>query len=394
MLMDWVVEIAKALGRLFINPLLYWSFILIFISGYYRIKRERFQFGTKIFDLFSEWKNTWVLAICSGLVISLLMLGIGVVFSFEMMLLLGIVTIFVSMSGRFSLLSASYTLGITYIILLFSPLLLKQQTFIDEEIFSTVNFTGIAILLGLLLLVESILISRVQRNELFPSLTTSDRGVWVGQHHLQKLGIIPFFVLIPAGLIEPFAPFWPYLSIGENSYGLLLFPFVLGFDYGFVSGPFPTTINSIGKAVRRLGFAVLLIAAGSIYLSWLSIIAVLFGLIGIEVIKYRHRISEQKKRPYFNQMEQGLKVLAVIPDGPADRLGILAGETIYRVNHDVVTSSDEFYKALQASGANFRLEILDDREEVRFIQSALYDGEHHKLGIVFVQKPYRHEKTG
>src|SRR5699024_340665 len=150
-----------------------------------------------------------------------------------------------------------------------------------------------------------------QRNELFPSLTTSDRGVWVGQHHLQKLGIIPFFVLIPAGLIEPFAPFWPYLSIGENSYGLLLFPFVLCFYYGFVIWLFSTTINSIAKSVRRLGFAVLLIAAGSIYLSWLSIIAVLFGLIGIEVIKYRHRISEQKKRPYFNQMEQGLKVLAV-----------------------------------------------------------------------------------
>ena len=109
----WLTEGVKALGKLFLQPLLYWSIILIVISGYQRIKRERINFGYKIFDVFYEWKHTWRFSLVFGLIISMITLGIGVVFTYETIVLLSIVVILLSMTGKFHLLSPSYTIGLT-----------------------------------------------------------------------------------------------------------------------------------------------------------------------------------------------------------------------------------------------------------------------------------------
>lgn len=383
----WFIELAKGAGRLFLNPMLYWAIVLVIITGYKRIQRERFYFGFKIFDIFSEWKNTWFFSIVTGLLISLITIGIGFVFSYEIILLLSIVVIILSLTFKFTMLSVSYTIGITYLLALISPLVLEQPTLIQT------NFTSLAILLGLFLMIEALLLVRVKRNDTFPELTLSNRGVWIGEHHLKKLHMIPFFVLIPSGLIEPISNVWPYFSIGEETYSLLLIPFILGFDYTVRGNLAQEASVTIGKYVSLLGLIVLLVAIGSMFLSWLSIIAVMIGIIGKEFINYKHRTMDKDKQPFFNQMDKGLKVLAMIPGSPADRLGILVGETIYRVNGQNISTIEEFYTALQSSGAYFKLEVVDDQQEIRFVQSAFYEGDHHELGLVFTDKPYRELKT-
>lgn len=390
----WFIELAKALGKLFLNPLLYWSILLMIVTGLKRIQRERFYFGFKIFNIFSEWKNTWIFSMITGFVISLLTLSMGFVLSYEIIILLSVVTIFLSIHLRFTMLSPSYTIGITSLLLFLSPLLLEYQTYIPVNYFSQTSFTSLALLLGIFLLIEAIILMSVKRNDTFPELSLSNRGVWVGSHQLKKLSIIPFFVLIPTGLIEPFANFWPYFSLGGNSYSLLLVPFMMGFDYS-VRGDLPgQATKTIGKFTSLLGCIVFLIAIGSLYLSWLSMIAVIIGILGKEFINYKHRTADKNKNPFFNQMDEGLKVLATIPGTPADRLGICVGETIYRVNGQHIATTDEFYEALQSTGAYFKLEVIDDQDEIRFVQGALYDGDHHKLGLIFTNKPYRNVKTG
>src|SRR5699024_130286 len=101
MVESWLTELLKGIGKVFLNPLLYWSFILIVIVGYKRIRQERKQFGVKIFDVFSEWKKTWIISLLAGLSISLLNLGLGIVLSYESILILGIVVILLSISFRY-----------------------------------------------------------------------------------------------------------------------------------------------------------------------------------------------------------------------------------------------------------------------------------------------------
>src|SRR5699024_2486940 len=189
MVESWLTELLKGIGKVFLNPLLYWSFILI--VGYKRIRQERKQFGVKIFDVFSVWKKTWIISLLAGLSISLLNLGLGIVLSYESILILGIVVILLSISFRLSLLSASYTMGITFLIVLLSPLLLQFQTFLGVKSFTEIDLTGIVILLSIFLFVEAILLNNVKREETFPELSMSDRGIWIGQHRLKKLSLIP-----------------------------------------------------------------------------------------------------------------------------------------------------------------------------------------------------------
>ncbi|MGM8366077.1 PDZ domain-containing protein [Virgibacillus sp. W0181] len=384
----WLVEMAKGIGKFFLNPLLYWGVILVVIAGYKRVKLERKNFGYKIFDIFSELKNTGLIAVVFGLLISIITIGAGFVYSYEMVLLLIVVMIVLSISFRFSMLSAVYTLGITYIIILFGPILLDLQNVIDPTVFSTISLSSLSILLGLFLLTEAVLLVKVKRNETFPRLALSNRGNWVGEHQIKKLSFIPFFMLVPAGLITPFAPYWPYFSIGSESYSLLLFPFLIGVDY-VVSGRLPMlAAKQLARSVAYLAFIVLVISVGSIFIPALSLLAVFVGILGKEMINYRHRLAEKRKNTYFYQLNEGLKVLGVIPGTPAERLGILVGETIVRVNGKKISRSFEFYEALQASGAFFKLDILDDNGEIRFLQSPFYEGEHYKLGIIFSAEPY------
>src|SRR5699024_12130805 len=54
----WLIEIVKAIVKLFFNPLFYWFFIYVFILGVIRIKQERYFFGIKIFNLFRSEEHT------------------------------------------------------------------------------------------------------------------------------------------------------------------------------------------------------------------------------------------------------------------------------------------------------------------------------------------------
>src|SRR5699024_11780016 len=123
-----------------------WSFILVVLSGYQRIKRERTNFGTKIFDIFSEWKHTWKTAVLAGLFLSVITIGSGMVFSYETIMLLSVVVIFLSLTLRFTMLSASYTIGLTYVLLLFLPYLLKKQSYVESDLFSQTSFTSLTVL--------------------------------------------------------------------------------------------------------------------------------------------------------------------------------------------------------------------------------------------------------
>lgn len=380
----WLIEGIKGVGRFFLNPLLYWVILLVVFTGYRRIKQERMNFGYKVFDIFSEWKHTLPLSIGFGLFISLITIGLGIVLSIETIIVLSIIVILLSF--RFSMLSPSYTIGLTYVLLLFAPFLFKEYTWLTE-----VNFQALAILLSLFLFAEASLLHRMKRSETFPTLTMGERGLWIGEHHLKKLAVIPFFTLVPAGMITPFAPFWPYFSIGDESYRLLFVPFIIGFDYVARGNRPDREAGILAKANFILAMIVIVAASMSIIVPWASLLAVIIALFGHEWMKYRNKVRNEEEQPYFHPTDHGLKILGIIPNTPADRLDFQIGETITKVNGLHVSTVKDFYYALQNSGSFFKIAVLDERGEVRFVQSAFYEGDHHKLGFIFTAPPY-HQK--
>lgn len=389
---DWLAELGNGAVALFMNPLFYWSFLLLFLTGYMRIKAERRQFGVKIYDLFSEWKRTILPSIIIGIVVSLILAGAGVVFSYGSLIVLSLMMILLSINLKFTFLSPSYTIGLSYIVLLFGQMFLQNQNLIPEFYYSETNYIALTFLMGLLLIVEAIFIKRVKRKESFPKLVKSKRGIWIGEHHLKKSAIVPIFLLIPGGVIESFAPYWPLFSIGEQSYGLILFPFLVGFSHHVRTMLTPEAANYFAKWIALLGVLVIVISAAGYYLQGMSLIAFVIGILGREFITYRFHIKENRGVPLYKPEEVGLRILGIIPGTPADRLEIQVGEVITKVNDQRVNDPDEFYEALQGSGAYFKLEMLDNRNEIRFVQSAFYESDHYRLGLLFVETPHHLKK--
>ncbi|APC49125.1 PDZ domain-containing protein [Virgibacillus halodenitrificans] len=383
----WAIELGKGLAKLFLQPLLYWSLFLVVLAGYRRIKQERKNFGIKIFDVFSEWKNTLFFSLLLGVIFSVIFLGTGMVLSYEVMFIISIVIILLSITGKFTLLSPSYTIGLTYVILLFLPFLGK-----GTQPFSDISFSVIVILLGIGLIAEGALIWKTRKQESYPELIKGSRGGWIGLHRLKKLSIIPFFTLVPSGLITPFAPYWPYFSIGETTYSLVLFPLLIGFEQAVLGNAPANAARRLAKQVILLGVFILVLAIGSVFQSWFSLAAVVLSILGRELINYRFRTADRLSPSFFQRSKAGLKVLAIIPETPAERLEILPGEVITKVNGFRVSGIEEFYYSLQKSGAFFKLEIIDFNGENRFVQGALYEGDHHELGVVFAADPYRKKR--
>ncbi|SDK04472.1 PDZ domain-containing protein [Sediminibacillus albus] len=390
---EWLIELAKGIGKFFVNPLLYWSVILVLLSSINRIKKERMQFGAKIFDAFTEAKNTWQVSLIAGIVLSAITVGAGIVFSYPVVLLLSAVMILLSVAARFTLLSSAYTFGLAYLVLLIAPPLLEANTdFVWIEDLQTINITGLTVLLAAFLMIESVMLLRITTPETYPEIVKGSRGKWVGQHRLKKMAVIPFFTLVPAGLIEPFAAWWPVLHIHGESYGLILLPLLTGFEQ-VVKG-FKPIVGSkkIGRSVMILAFITLGLAVSSYYLPVMSLVAFTVALIGRELISYRFRIKDKQKQPYFHPSAKGLLILGIVPGTPADRLGMQVGEQIEKVNGQKVTNEQEFYSALQRNSAFCKLEVRDNQGELRFLQRAMYQGDPHELGILFAKEQYRVRK--
>jgi len=78
-------------------------------------------------------------------------------------------------------------------------------------------------------------------------------------------------------------------------------------------------------------------------------------------------------------------ILGVLPDSPAAGMNLQVGELVMKVNGASVNDEESFYNALQQNRAHCRLEVLDINGQIRFAQRALFENEHHELGILFVQ---------
>lgn len=383
MVETWLLEIAKGIGKMFLNPMLYWALFLVIVAGILRIQKERTQFNTKVKDLFAEWNRTLPFLILNFVILSLIIIGAGVVFSYETILVLNIVVILLSITTRFTLLSAAYSVGITYIILYFLPYVYPSSPYFQET-----NFQGLAILLGFLLIAEAILLFRVKEDDMFAELEKTNRGKWIGIQHLKKMSVIPMFLLIPVGSIESFVSYWPYVTIGGTTFGLFLLPMCIGFDYRVKSKPPMIAKKTLAKTTLWIGILTLGLAIGSIYLEILSLIAICVAFLLKEWMNYSFRMKEKTGKQFFSNVDEGLQILTILPHSPAERFELIPGEIVIKVNGKRIYNEDDLYGALEKTGSYCKIEVLDLDKEKRVVQGALYEGEHFRLGIIFVMEPY------
>ena len=384
--LEWVYELLRGLGRLFLHPMFYYVFILAALLGIARVKRERHDFHVRAENAYYEVQQVLPLGLILGLILSIVMIVIGVVIPIEMIIFVALFTFILSLTTKMRWLAPVYTVGLAFFATLF--FLSKEWAFPLVESGTpdwNINLLPpMAVLLGLIVIAEGIFISKNGIKGTSPKVIISKRGLRAGIHEVSRVWMLPVFLLIPGDAISAPFSWWPVFSIGSETYSILVVPFAIGFYQQIYSALPAVVLKQFGKKVINLGIILTVLSVVGYWVPLASIVVVALAIIARELLSMRLRLKEENSPLYFSRKQKGVMILGVIPDTPAEKMGLGIGEVITKANGIHVNSEDSFYDALEINRAHCKLEVVDVNDQIRYVQRALYEGDPYKLGILFV----------
>ncbi|NCU18142.1 PDZ domain-containing protein [Pallidibacillus pasinlerensis] len=392
--MEWIIELGIGIGKFFLNPLPYLGILFAVYLGYIRVKRERKNFTIRVQDGLFEFRTYLKKGVLLGFIFSLVTLLIGLTVPLAYIITLTVVTVILSIFLRPSALSAAYTLGSTFFIMMaieYSSFEMPYLQGIFDQV-ETAIIPGAALLTGLLLMIEGILVFKNASEHTSPKLIRSKRGLTVGIHETKRLWLVPMLVLIPADALTIPFDFWPIFPTSSGGFTFLFVPFWLGFDAKIRSRHPKQGIQVIGRNVILLGAFVSIISAVGFWYPLASICAVGIAMVGRLLISILSYVKDDAQIFYFSRSNEGIVVLDIIPGSPADKMELQIGDVIRTVNGVHVQSTQQFYEAVQLNRAFCKLEVIDDQGENRLVNRALYEGEHHELGVITFEIDSQWEK--
>ncbi|WP_276731597.1 S1C family serine protease [Bacillus sp. (in: firmicutes)] len=385
MSVQWGFELLKSVGLFFLHPL-FWFFIIVsLVFGYVRIKRERKTFHTRIADIYDELKFTYIKGLIPGFLLSVVLGVLGISIPLGLLAIIAVITAAAALTLRANWMSAAYIVSASMLIG-FGLQINQAEPFLERfpQGFAVV-WPAMAVFLGLLIIIEGAVAYRSAHVRTSPALVVSSRGLPIGQQLANRIWLLPLFLLVPGNGLESHVSWWPVFTIPGGSFHFLWIPYFVGFGQR-VQGSLPeTSIRITAKRVCVLGLIVTALGAVSLLWTPLAGAAVCVAVLGRIFLSIKQRMNDNAAPFYFSKRDQGLMVLGIIPNTPAEDLELKIGEIITKVNGIPVKNVSDFYEALQHNRAYVKLEIIGLNGEIRFDQRASYEGEHHELGILFVK---------
>ena len=242
----------------------------------------------------------------------------------------------------------------------------------------------VPLIAGMLLMAEGMLIRRQGALFASPILEKTKRGLPGIAYFSKKLWLLPIVFIIPGNAIDTSFPWWPQFTLGSEQFSVVLFPLVIGFQQ-MVRRTMPLYLYpKLGRAVILLSEIVLIGALAAYFEPLIGVVIVGIGMIARLCISIYYKRLERKDSYVVVRSSRGAMIAAVLPDSPAEKMGLLAGEIIKRVNGQEIHTEDELYEALQINAAHCRLEVLDHRNEIRLTQHVVHGDDHHRIGLLLV----------
>lgn len=385
--MEWLVELAgqalRAVRQLLLNPFYYLAILFVWLRYSMDIRMERKFFQTKLHSIMSESGRTVLWGLAAGAAASVVMAALGASLTMEGVLLLWGISLLLALA-RIRFLCFAYAAGI--LALAHAAFLAFPQwrgTVLQPvgEWLDKADPPALLALAALLHLLEALLVRMQGARMATPLFLEGKRGKVVGGYQLQGFWPVPLLLLVPtAGGTD--LPWTPLFGDGGTLWGFVALPAIIGFtDRTHTRLPKDKAKRSAGLLAA---YALVLLAAAVIshYWSAFTVIAGLSAILLHEALLALGRLDEDNRRPLYVHDGDGLKILAILPGSPADKLGLQAGETIRKVNQIPVRTRAELHAALRTNPAYCRLEVKTGSGEIKFASKALYEGEHHQLGII------------
>lgn len=376
-----------AVLHLLIQPYYYMALIFIALYYYRQVALERKLIHVKMHSPGKEiWRTVWS-GWVAGLVISVAAVLLGVSVSGPGVVCIWAVSL-ILMLFRIRYLCFAYSigvLGILQFVLSFFPQAMQEGTAGTlAGAVRELDIPALLVLAALLHLAEALL-ARWQGGGLAaPLFLEGKRGKVVGGFQQQAFWPLPLFLLVPAAAGTGDLPWQPLLGGGL---GIVSLPVIIG--YSEMTHSLLPGRKAARTAGRLLIYSGVLLGLALLAAWWspLTLPAALAALLLHEGLSWYSALEERSASPIFVHPPRGRKVLAVLPGSPGQELGILPGEVLLKVNGVLLTEAAQLHEALRKNPAFCKLEVQNRDGESKYLQRAIYDGDHHQLGIILAPEP-------
>lgn len=390
-------NILLALLLFVLQPTFIIGVVLALLSKNRRFKYSRSKLRTTVYKENYEIKRLITWGLIPGAVISLLSVGIGMPVTIDWIIVYHIVTLlFLGLGYRFihpifTFSTAGLTvLGLSYFVTeasLFGDILEQWNSPILSQTSTSLESTRVILVLVVLLLLSTIIVlNKGNTNQFVPRFMKTKRGKLVARYRMKPLWLIPLVVIVPGETFTALFDWWPVFSMGNQTYSFLIIPVLLGFRYT-VQAQLPSEAKqAIIKDFSLLSVLSVLLVGLTFWREEFSAIGLIVMLVGGVYVLYRHRQRERKWAFKFGPDQDGLRVVAVRPNSPAERMSIEIGDVIVESNQVKLTSSEDLTESLfnNRSYSKLKLKRLDG--ELVIAETPIYEEDAHDLGLVTLEE--------
>lgn len=387
----WLTTLGEALLQLFTQPFYYIAVILIALIYHRQLLQERRLFHVRLQSSITQTIRALLGGIVIGVIVSVISIFLGAHLTLASVICIWAATLILALF-RIRYLCFAYAAGLLGVVQFGLNLASGWQPegWLGSvtEALRALDMPALLVLAALLHLGEAMLVRLQGVTMASPLLFEGKRGKLVGGYQLQHFWPIPMLIMVPITGGGAELAWSPLLNAG-GGYMLMALPILLGFGEVTQSMLPGQKVQISAKRLLLYGTGLLVLSLLAAWWSPLMVVAALAAFIGHEFLVWYSGFEEQHRSPVYVHPVHGLKVLGIIPDSPAAELGIEAGETLYKVNGVMVDSPKELHRALRMNPAFCKLEVRNHQGESKFMQRAIYEGEHHQLGVLMA--PDTHE---
>lgn len=145
-------------------------------------------------------------------------------------------------------------------------------------------------------------------------------------------------------------------------------------------------VSKIAKDLMILLGIALISVISSFWVPYALVAGFVLLIVGGLITLYRHRKREKQWSVLFGPAENGIKIIGIRPDTPAEKMNLMVGDTIIECNNLTIETETDFYQALSKNSVYCHLKVSGVDGELRLTETAIYADSPHEIGVVILTK--------
>ncbi len=250
-------------------------------------------------------------------------------------------------------------------------------------------------LVAILHLIESILIFISRKDDFLP-VFIKHREMIAGAFLIRRFWMVPVVFLTyllqnSAALFElkwNLPTLFELKTVRDGAYAIGLDCLIALLSYSDIAvTKHPEKKCAEGSAmIFGYGLVLLILAVMSQDFQWMTYACVVVCILGYEAIHFYLKNSELKGEPLYSAVRRGLRIMDVLADSHAQKMGLLRGDIILSINNNDIQTEAGVKEALKDYPTFTWLRVLGWDGKERDIEYRCYPEGYNSLGIVPVPR--------